>query len=47
VKKNPSSGNIVLVILLLLAGRVSYISFSATDSLIHSPHEKALEITKK
>jgi len=35
---------IVLVILLVLAGGVSYISYSAADSLVHSPHEKALDV---
>jgi dipeptidyl aminopeptidase/acylaminoacyl peptidase len=35
---------IVLVVLLVLAGAVSYISYSAADSLIHSPHEKALDV---
>ena len=34
---------IILVVLLVLAGGVSYISYSAADSLVHSPHEKALD----
>jgi uncharacterized protein len=35
---------IVLAILLVLAGAVLYISYSAADSLVHSPHEKALDV---
>jgi uncharacterized protein len=34
---------IVLIILLVLTGAVLYISYSAADSLVHSPHEKALD----
>ena len=34
---------ITLVVLLVLLGAVSYISYSAADSLVHSPHEKALD----
>jgi len=32
-----------IVVLLVLLGAVSYISYSAADSLVHSPHEKALD----
>lgn len=34
---------IILVVLLILSGAVSYISYSAADSLVHSPHEKPLD----
>lgn len=34
---------IVIIVLLILSGAVSYISYSAADSLVHSPHEKALD----
>lgn len=36
-----------VIALLVLAGAVSYISYSAADSLVHSPHEKALGKAKK
>jgi len=32
-----------LLVLLVLTGMVIYISYSAADSLIHPPHEKALD----
>lgn len=34
---------IALAILLILVGAVLYISYSAAESLVHSPHEKALD----
>jgi len=34
---------LLLVDLPVFAGVVSYISYSATDSLVHSPHEKQME----
>ena len=37
---------IILVILLVLTIAVIYISYSAADSLVHSPHEKALDVPK-
>ena len=33
----------ILVVLFVLLGVISYISYSAADSLVHSPHEKALD----
>ena len=35
---------IVLIVLLVLAGGVSYISYFAAKSLVHSPHEKPLDV---
>lgn len=34
---------IAIIVLLVLTGAVLYVSYSAADSLVHSPHEKALD----